>query len=290
MTMTEQQINTRTNEIKRTITSHNQAYIESVGKDDSRNLPDIVDTPDDGTTAIRLIMGATESMPFRALSYVDSLLRVARLVPADQIQIIHANHLGKRVNGVDLDRSRLQAQELAAEIEGHLVNFPDLKSRVLHAVDTDMDTDRYVDLVQVAFDRDTDIATKLLAKGSKHGGDSVRYVAAHYAFQDTDDLVLDPLSSNAPDQVSANRIVSVGCSQERTFYQARMGMRALLHPDIKTAQLFTRHVTPPYYTSRGGEPSLTKGATLETLDSIGDPAARRDITHFLTINNQGEQS
>ncbi len=290
MTMTEQQINTRTNEIRRMITSNEKAYVESVGKEDAHNLPSIVDSPEDGTTALRLVMGATESMPFRALSYVDSLLRVAQLVPADQIQIIHANHLGNRVNGVDLDRSREQALLLAAEVEAHLANFPDLEARVLHAVDTEMDTDRYVDLVQTAFDRDTEIATKLLAKGSKHGGDSVRYVAAHYAFQDTDDLVLDALSQIAPDQVSADRIVSVGCGQERTFYRARMGMRAVLQADIVTAQLFTRHVTPPYYTSKGGEPSLAEGVTLETLDSVGDLSARRDIAHFLIVNNQGKQS
>lgn len=284
MTMTEQQTNTRTNEIKRTLVADPNAYIESVGKDDASNLPDIVDNAEQGTTVLRLVMGATEAMPFRAVSYVDSLLRVARLLPTDQIQIVHANHLGNRVNGIDLNTSRAQAQLLTEEIEAHLMKFPDLHSRVLHAIDTDMDTDQYVDIVQAAFDRDTEIATKLLAKGSKHGGDSVRYVAAHYAFQDTDDLVLDPLSNNAPDQISADRIVSVGCGQERTFYRARMGIRMLLRPDIVTAQLFTRHVTPPYYTARDGEPTLSEGATLETLDSIGDVAARRDIAHFLTIN------
>ncbi len=289
MTTVEQQINTRTNEIRRALVSDPEAYVESIGKEDGRNLPEIVDNPEAGTTALRLVMGATEAMPFRALSYVDSLLRVARRVPATQIQIVHANNLGNRINGVSLSKSNEQARILAEEVEAHLAQFPDLESRVLHAIDTDMDTDRYTDVVQHAFDRDTEIATRLLAKGSKHGGDSVRYVAAHYAFQDTDELELDPITSGAPDQVSADRIVSVGCGQERTFYRARMGMRALLQPDFVTAQVFTRHATPPYYTSRGGEPSLDEGASLATLDSIGDPAARRDIAHFLTINNEGVQ-
>jgi len=288
MTMTEQQINARTNEIKRALVTDPKAYIESVGKDDSRNLPEMVDNPEGGVTALRLVMGATEAMPFRALSYVDSLFQVARLIPSTQIQIIHANNLGNRVNGVDLGASREQARLLAAQVEAHLALFPDLEGRVLHANDTEMDTDRYIDIVRVAFDRDTEIATKLLAKGSKHGGDSVRYVAAHYAFQDTDVLELDPINANAPDQVSVDRMISVGCGQERTFYRARMGMRGILQSELTTAQIFTRHVTPPYYASRGGEPSLSEGATLATLDSVGDLAARRDIAHFLTINtNEG---
>jgi hypothetical protein len=289
MTTVEQQINTRTNEIRRTLVSDPEAYVESIGKEDGNNLPAIVDNPEAGTTALRLVMGATEAMPFRALSYVDSLLRVARLIPASQIQIVHANNLGNHVNGISLANSNEQARLLAEEVEAHLAQFPDLESRVLHAIDTDIDTDRYTDLVRSTFDRDTEIATRLLAKGSKHGGDSVSYVAAHYAFQDTDDLRLDPITQGAPDQVSADRIVSVGCGQERTFYRARMGMRALLQSDITTAQVFTKHTTPPYYTARGGEPSLDEGASLTTLDSIGDPAARRDIAHFLTINNEGVQ-
>lgn len=290
MTMTEQQINRRTNEIKRTIQADKKTYIESFGKDDVSNLPNIVDNSEAGSTALRLVMGASEGlMPFRASSYVESLLRIARHMQPSQIQIVHANHLGYRVNGIDLNHSMRQSQLLAEDVEARLEKFPDLQSRVLHAVDTELDTDRYVDFVQATFDRDTDLATKLLAKGNKHSGDSVRYVAAHYAFQDTDDLVLAPLTANAPSQVSAERIVSVGCGQERIFYRARMGMRALLQSDITTAQIFTKHSTPPYYMARGGEPSLIEGATLATLDSIGDISARRDIDYLLNIDNEGDE-
>ena len=285
MTLSEQQRNRRTNEIKQTILSDTNAYIESIGKVDAHNLVDIVDKPDAGSTVLRIVMGATSVMPFRALSYVDSALRAARLIPSSQVQIVHAHHLGNRVNAIDLSESHQQAQLLAKRVVNHLKHFPELEGRVLHASDTAMDTDQYVDVVHAIFERDKAVASKLLAKGSKHGGDAIRYVAAHYAFQDTNDLELDAFDKSAPSQMPADRIVSIGCGQERLFYQARMGMRALLQSSVVTAQLFTRHVTPPYYLARDGEPSLEETSHTPAMDTITDSSARRDIQHFLNVTS-----
>jgi hypothetical protein len=277
----EQERNTRLNQIKKQLVRDPEAYIESVGQPDAHSLVDAVDHPEMGSTVLRLILGASPHIPERGLSYVDSILRVARHIPATQIQIVHANHLGNKVNGVDLTQSNREAYNLGHKIDRHLRKFPELEDRVLHAVDTPHDTDQYAGAVTAALDTEPELSARLQVKGSKHGGDAFRYTAAHYAFQDTDNLQLDAVRSGAPDQVSADTIVSVGCQQERQFYRARMAMQALLPPEVRTAQLFTKHITPPYYVAADGDTvQLTMG--WEVIET--NPTAIRDMDHFLIVN------
>ncbi|MDB5167707.1 MAG: hypothetical protein JWN26_852 [Candidatus Saccharibacteria bacterium] len=277
----EQERNTRLNQIKKQLIRDPDAYIESVGQLDAHNLVDVVDHPEIGAAVLRLILGASTHIPERGLSYADSVFRVARHIPTAQIQIVHANHLGNKVNGVNLAESGREAYNLGHKIDRHLRKFPELEGRVLHAVDTPHDTDQYVDTVIAALDTDPELAAKLQAKGSKHGGDTFRYVAAHYAFQDTDSLELAAVKSGAPDQVRADTLISIGCQQERQFYRARMAMQALLPPEVRTAQLFTKHVTPPYYLAVDGDRvHLTMG--WEAIET--NPTALRDMDHFLTVN------
>lgn len=51
---------------------------------------------------------------------------------------------------------------------------------------------------------------------------------------------------------------------------------------VPAAQVFTHHVSPPYYTARHGEQSLEDAlANGVNLDAIGDTAATRDMKHFV---------
>lgn len=281
MNSTEQEHNRRLNQIKRQLVADPDAYVESVGGIDARNLVDVVYRPKIGATVLRLIMGASTHIPERGLSYVDSALRVAKHIPITQIQIVHANHLGNKVNGVDLMQSNREAFNLGHKIDRHLRKFPELEGRVLHAVDTPHDTDKYVDTVVAALKTEPELDAKLREKGSKHGGDAFRYSAAHYAFQDTDELELAAVKAGGPDQVAADTIVSIGCQQERPFYRARMAMQVLVPPEVRTAQIFTKHVTPPYYLAAEGDTvQLTR--SWEAIET--NPTALRDMDHFLTVN------
>jgi len=274
---TEQESNIQLKHIRKRLQGDQSLYIESIGRQDERGLIGAFDG-DDKTTVLRLVMGATARMPYRALSYIDTLLRIARVIPVDQVQIVHAVNLGNKINDIDLATSIAQFDKISVH---SMANRQLVDLDVVHATDTPLDTDQFVPLAEEALGRDGELAEKLQSKGTKHGGDSVRYLAAHYAFQDTDLLEL-----SSPNQIRPDRIISVGGSQERTFYRGRMGMQALRGPDVETAQIFTRHLIPPYYTARGGEPEIDDG--VGDLSDI-DPAARRDIEHFLH-NNEGVTS
>lgn len=287
---TKQQNQAAINKLRKVLTTAPDQYIESIGRADEASLANALKPDDSSNTALRLVLGATSLMPFRALSYADAALRVARIIPTTQIQIVHANQLGHKINGMDIDTSVKQSSIFAEILRRHIgERFPELEGRVLHGNDTPFDTDVYADVSQEALDNDPELAQTLAAKGEKNGGNAIRYGAAHYAFQDTDKLDLDPFSLQSPSQIYADRIISIGGLQEKNFYRLRMGMQTLLPADILTAQIFTRHLSPPYYMARDGEPTLTEDVQTTDLQAIADRAARRDIEHFFKVNQTETQ-
>lgn len=271
--------------VRRQLLKNKELNVESVGKTDMQTLSDVAAVPGGKGTVLRLIMGATDAMPLRALTYVDAALRMARAIPCEQVQVVHANKLGSRVNNVDLDLAQENARQLAVLAQMHaMAFFPELLGKLLHGQDCELDLTDFTTTSETIFASRPDIAGKLAQKGSKHGGDAVIYAAAHSAFQDTDQLDIEPLLDVSLSQVAADRIVSVGCQQERLFYHTRMAMRPLLSGEVElvdTAQLFTHHVSPPYFTARGGE-QLLADAMRDGVDisRCTDFAARRDINRF----------
>jgi hypothetical protein len=270
--------------VRRQLLKNKQLNIESVGKLDMHTLTDVADAPDGKGTVVRLIMGATRAMPLRAITYADTALRVAQAIPCEQVQIVHANRLGGQVNGINAEKSAHDAKQLAAITQMHAAAFfPDVLPKLLHGQDQALDLSDFVAAAEIVFRSRPEISAALGQKGTKHGGDSLVYSSAHTAFQDTDRLVIEPLLAGAPVQVPAERIVSVGCQQERIFYLTRMAMRQQLSVDlVDTAQLFTGHISPPYFVARGGEPLL--GDALHDgvdLTQFGDFAAHRDMTTFI---------
>ncbi len=272
--------------IRNKLLKNKEAYVESVGKADIGTLSDVADAPDGKGTVLRLILGATICMPFRALTYAQAAIRCAKLMPFEQLQIIHANEVGQIVNGIPLSLTHEESGLFAQETKRHIRRTsPELEDKILHASDvySEPTFGSIGDTVEQVFGDNPELGAILSRKGEKHGGDSIAYAAAHVVFQDTDRLELSPLLANSVDQVKAERIVSIGCLQERNFYLARMAVRELVDlPDqLNTAQIFTRHVSPPYFRARGGEPSLREAcASGFTLTEVSDLAAARDLRHF----------
>lgn len=276
MNTNEQHVRACANKKSKEIVKDSDAYVESVGRHDIDTLA--VDTTL-GATAIRLVFGGTTMMPYRALSYIESAARIAGHFPDAQLQIVHAHHVANHVNGIDLRKSRQAAEALMPYTAELYQKLPELEGRVVHAFDTPHDCDDYLDAAKDVLERTTQMATRLNTKGVRHGGDTARYVAAHFAFHDTDDVALDTMSG---EQRTVDSIISVGCQQERKFYMARMAMRAFLEPRVATAQIFTEHLTPPYYLAQGGEPLLADGPDPSLMT---DTAATRDIMYYLNLNN-----
>ncbi len=263
-------------------------YIESIGRQDIQTLSEVFDAPDGKGTVIRLIFGASPKIPLRALSYIDSAARVAEFLPNEQLQIIFANSLGNRVNGHSEEVLHEQAIRCAALGKMLITSFhPTLRDRTLFAEDTPSDLiDKIEPVAGRVLESDTKDMRTLRERGQTHAGDHRTYTAAHLVYQDTRALELRPLFIREPAPVTPDRIVSIGSQKEREFYAARMAIRQQLEGVelLPTAQLFTRHVTPPYFTARGGEQSiddaLMNGVDMQHCTDLG---SLRDLTHFMNL-------
>jgi len=266
-------------------------YIESLGRTDQVNIVPNPQSPAEKEEAnVRLFLGATKSMTYRALSYVQSAVEIANALDnVAQLQIVHVNTAGQEINGVNKLKADDQAKRLAEASFELIESMTSSKVPILHAIDTPHDMKQYEPLAQRMFDENPHIAQKLIEKGAKHSGNPIAYAAIHFAFQDTEGPELRPIIDGSSTQISRERVISVGCGQERIFYMARMAMRQMGHDNMidETAQVFTRHLTPPYYSVRGGEPSLEEGL-LNGIDlgAVNDQAVRRDIEYFINMNNK----
>ena len=87
--------------------------------------------------------------------------------------------------------------------------------------------------------------------------------------------------------MDAKRIISIGAQSERPFYAARMlCKRAGVTPDnpvSETAQLFTRHVLPPYNMCKQGEYDLSMDSIVELSKRLFThevPSVERDLRYL----------
>jgi len=233
-------------------------------------------------------------MPLRSLSYVASAARLAQLVPAEQVQIVCTSSVGEQVNGISADESAEQFGMLA-RFGSHMLEkaMPDTYERTIFAHDTPTAAVETVrPLVDQVLAADHRLNKTLRDKSQKHGSDFATYGAAHVVYQDTGRLELAEIGSTPA--IDAQRIVTIGCQQERTFYGLRIGVRQLLHPEdlVPSVQVFTQHISPPYYTARGGEPLLEEAVrSRQLIFSAPDRAANRDLQHLgATLGMDGGHS
>lgn len=274
--------------VRRELINDKTANVETVHKPDMEQLGRILEMGGSGVV-VRLFLGATETMPVRALSYVMSAARVAATIPSEQLQIVSVNDLGSRLNGKDKDRANQQTRALAGIAGGLLLPgfCPEVTPKTVFAIDRDSEeVDEFRKFAELAFEAEPAIEQKLRQKGDKHGGDHVVYSAAHFMHQDTPLLKLDGVSGVDP-LTNPRAIISVGCQQERLFYDARAAMRRAATGVVEalpSVQVFTNHTTPPYFEARGGEQSLDD-ALINGFDlhKTQDATAHRDLTHFSTI-------
>ena len=118
--------------VRSTLIKNRDAYVESVGKIDMETFSDVADSPMGKGTILRLILGATTIMPLRALAYVDAALRCAQILPFEQLQIVHANNLGHKVNQVPIVEAKIQSTLLAQIARFHIqTSFPEIQSKIL---------------------------------------------------------------------------------------------------------------------------------------------------------------
>ncbi|HEX7963716.1 MAG TPA: hypothetical protein VF466_03945 [Candidatus Saccharimonadales bacterium] len=234
-----------------------------------------------------------------------SAARVAQYLPLAQVQMVHTLHTGNRVNGAPLETARSCAVRYAG-----LGKLPLAASGLKVAGGLTFTTDPLEPL-----ELDETKITAALAKlphahrdrllngGHKRGADAIAYIAAHVQMHDTAAALL-PLRPEDPEPIAPSRIISLGAQSERAFYLARMACRDEGLPvpgQVETAQLFTRHVLPPYqFDSRGcSEPPMEEilaappfrqpleWAPIPYEKVAAELSATRDLTYLDMCMNQG---
>ena len=243
-------------------------------------------------------------MPLRAFGYLMSAARVAQYLPLAQVQMVHTLHTGNRVNGTPLEAARRCAERYA-----RLGKLPLAASGLKVAGGLTFTTDPQEPLeldevkITAALAKLPDMHhRRLLNGGHKRGADVIAYVAAHVQMHDTAAALL-PLRPEDPEPIAPSRIISLGAQSERTFYLARMTCRGDGLPvpgQVETAQLFTRHVLPPYqFDSCGSEPSMQEilaappfrqpleWAPIPYEKVAAELSAARDLTYLDMCMNQG---
>ncbi len=270
--------------MKRVLIKDELAYVETIGKQDIENMTEVLAHPDGNNTVVRSFFGATENMSIRALSYVVSAARVSQLVPCEQLQIISVNNLGAEINGVSQTKAH-SSTEILSDVGMRLLRaaMPDVAEKTIFAEDSPTQAVTETrPLAELAIRQDPELGQNLQKKGNKHGSDFVSYGAAHAVFQDT--ALLEPVSLSDTEAVTPERIITVGCQQERTFYRLRMALRQLLQPDllIPSVQVFTKHVSPPYLHGRDREQSMAEALYYGVINfDEFSGAAKRDMEHFV---------
>jgi hypothetical protein len=216
--------------------------------------------------------------------------------------LVSTIHTGVRVNGVNGTEALEEAARFAASSDLLLKHIaPEVRERTGYYLDPSEPVTIDRTSVAAALRHVPGGEEKLQLAGTKRGGDPIAYVAAHLQMHDTD-AILTPNTPNTPDPIAPERIVSLGAQSERIFYLARMACRqggvAIPNTVEGTAQLFTRHILPPYFECRdGNEPTLQDlelalsaenvyRRRLEVSDDFYSlhqtPSVARDIAYVLT--------
>jgi len=274
-----------------------KSYIDAIGGVDFANLPSVaVDLAQGGDSGIvfRTVFGATEEMPFRALSYLlpalalqDDLRRKGVVPP--QLQVVFANHFSASINEMDYGQVRKQAELFSLIAKKYIGKFfPELTERVVFLEDVSFEenitlSDKLDRFATVLASSGEGLRADLIGKGLNSDLDnSLRYGAAHVLFHDTNSQgLLGPLFDQ-PDYVSPTTIINIGGAQEKFFYQLRQDLRdaAGITDPVRTLQLFTRHHVPPYYMAQGGDVSLAEIIEGESLPTEIARAARFDLEYL----------
>lgn len=288
MEVLDQQAQVTVNSLPKLLQRDELAYAESVGKSEKRSIAEIIHNTSGEGTVVRLFFGATAEMPARGLSYITAASRIAEYIPHEQVQIIFANNIGCEVNGLSKRESQHQARLLAELGKKYIgLHHPDIVDTYFFG--EDVPSPKIKELrpaVTQLIESDEKLARRLKGKGSKHGEDYATYSAAHIFYQEMADMSPVGLSGEEPEPLEAQRIVSIGCQQEHPFYRLRVAARRAFQDEefIPTAQVFTKHLLPPYYVSRGGEQTLENmvQSGIDVL-SAGDDSVRRDLTYLRDV-------
>jgi hypothetical protein len=235
---------------------------------------------------LRVVYGASTTVPLRALSYVLPALRMAsRLTAAGHraphLQIVLAGPLGCWVNGLPKPTVTAETNLLArclGRLLSHLAPGHYGVYGTLPSPDVVTALDDLVRTLPPA--RRADIVERLGGKGGATADEqTLLYAAAHVLVHDRAAV---PLTLRQGTPVPENaRVIDVGSLQERHFHDVRhlftTGQTGNTGPG---ALVLSRHSVPPYTMARGGDIGLRE--FLDDTNTPGRPVASA-VRHDLRL-------
>lgn len=252
-----------------------ESYVSAIGGEDMQNLPQIaVDIASkggrDSKSVMRIVYGASEKIPFRALSYMlPCLVMMEHMqkngVDVPQLQVVFAFNTPNFRNGFDHRRVSQQARLFVSVVRGYVGEFfPNLSDKTVFLEDSPISQGSGV---AQEYDRLTEalkqnvsgiLKEKLLKKGIDPSFEkNIAYGAAHVLFHDAAlEGLLWPLTDDHSEMVHPHTIINIGGHQEKDFYILRNHLKSIAgigENGVRTLQLFSRHRVPPYYMARGGD-------------------------------------
>lgn len=282
-------------------------YVEGIGGEDYENLVSTavnLAKPDGGENriVIRTVFGATEMMPFRALSYLlPSLVLMEHLkeegLTVPQLQIVFANQISARLNGLDIGQAIDQSEKLARIARVYVgIFFQEIAESTVFLQDTPLERgsilrNELLSNASVLRDMEQSGLESLLkgkANNNGAGRTHIFYGAAHPILHDADFAgSLTPIVADQSPAVQANTIISIGGYQEQDFYRLRQALKphlGLAYNRLNTLQFFTRHRVPPYYMARGGDVSLDDALNRKDVDQVS-VAAQHDLNYLRRVSS-----
>lgn len=241
------------------------AYVHNIGKQDRPNTLRALEK-EGRDTIVRLCFAPNSlRVPLRFLGYIAAAQHITRkYLPEAQLQLVSTVRTIARENFTPEKISLFATLNAISLAYQHPAIQNSKPKNLAFAIDkhdsyATVREDRILPLTRNYREAET-LANSAKARNSQYH----RYVAAHVAMHDMVNTVtaMSATLSTQALRTEAETIISIGGLSERSFYDARMRCRQAPLFDteamVKTGQLFTNHVVPPYLFSQRGtfDPSI----------------------------------
>lgn len=263
------------------------AYAESIGRraDDRKNLLHALET-DGRDSIVRVCFSMPHRYPpIRALGYVAAAIHITETyLPEAQLQLVATVHANERINHTPLDEARAAAHLLFDTVTQTPHLAPRENTDVVYGFDMPHPPETPVHRI-IPIMRHEAVSQQLARSAAARNAQYTEYVGAHLTLHDSVGVVEPATDYSATPMQGAETLISIGAQSERAFYIARHLCKSALFftfPGMieDTAQIFTRHVYPPYAFLRRDtrnmfDPVLTSQDSLYQLDDLAlDPNLR----------------
>lgn len=235
--------------------------------------------------AVRTVLGASEEIPVRALSYLTPALHMAEAMKASgryeglpQVQFIIMGTAGATINGFDRGKVQDEVDQFTHVARAYVRHFhPSIEQAVVFSTDEHFfdheEVERLVELL-VADESVESHPFYPTDTAFTDRAESKRYAALHVPVHDlgiSENVFRDTEGRHVMNNPKV--FINVGAQSEHRFYGGRLAFRPVLDrvgiPLVPSVQVFTSHAVPPYIPLRDQDGQF---ADIALTDALRDPS------------------